>query len=192
MARDWFFPPLQAGSVSYRYLSFDARHSKRFQTRTGFRYEQVPFKTGLTVLVKYFQAFSKLLTQKFSSHNHFVTFRLLPKNTNIKIFTTVTLPLVLYGCETWSLIKTEGVRKQRAEEDMWVYRDKGSNSRLDTTAQWGTSGHSSQNIIRVTKSKSMRLAGHVAYRDGKICIQGFGRKAWGKETAWNTKCSWGR
>jgi len=54
--------------------------------RQGQDYVQVPFKTGLNVLVKYFQAFSKLLIYKFSAHNHFFTFRLLPKNTNIKIF----------------------------------------------------------------------------------------------------------
>jgi hypothetical protein len=29
--------------------------------------------------------------------------RLLSKNVNIKIYKTIVLPLVLYGCETWSL-----------------------------------------------------------------------------------------
>jgi hypothetical protein len=28
---------------------------------------------------------------------------LLPKNVSIKIYTTIILPIVLYGCETWSL-----------------------------------------------------------------------------------------
>jgi hypothetical protein len=33
--------------------------------------------------------------------------RLLYKNLKIKIYTTITLPVVLYGCETWSLTLTE-------------------------------------------------------------------------------------
>jgi len=28
---------------------------------------------------------------------------LLSKNLKIKVYTTITLPVVLYGCETWSL-----------------------------------------------------------------------------------------
>jgi hypothetical protein len=33
--------------------------------------------------------------------------RLQSRNVNIKIYKTVILPLVLHGCETWSLILTE-------------------------------------------------------------------------------------
>jgi len=41
---------------------------------------------------------------------------LLSKNTKIKIYRTIILPVVLYGCETWMLAmkeerKTEGVRR---------------------------------------------------------------------------------
>jgi hypothetical protein len=32
---------------------------------------------------------------------------LLPKNTKIKIYRTIILPVVLYGCETWSLTLRE-------------------------------------------------------------------------------------
>jgi hypothetical protein len=32
---------------------------------------------------------------------------LLPKNTKIKIYRTTVLPVVLYGCETWSLTLRE-------------------------------------------------------------------------------------
>jgi hypothetical protein len=35
--------------------------------------------------------------------------RLLSKNLNIRIYKTKILPVVLYGCETWSLKLTEGV-----------------------------------------------------------------------------------
>jgi len=35
---------------------------------------------------------------------------LLSKNLNIKIYTSIILPVVLYGCETWSLILREELR----------------------------------------------------------------------------------
>jgi hypothetical protein len=35
--------------------------------------------------------------------------RLLSRNVKVKIYTTVILPVVLYGCETWSLT----LRKER-------------------------------------------------------------------------------
>jgi hypothetical protein len=33
--------------------------------------------------------------------------RLLPRNLNVKIYKTIILPIVLYGCETWSVILRE-------------------------------------------------------------------------------------
>jgi len=45
---------------------------------------------------------------------------LLSKNTEIKIHITVTLPVVLYGCESWSVILREE-RKLRVSEN-WVLR----------------------------------------------------------------------
>jgi len=35
---------------------------------------------------------------------------LLPKNLKIKIYRTIILPVVLYGCETWSLTLREECR----------------------------------------------------------------------------------
>ena len=43
-------------------------------------------------------------------------FRLLSKNLQIKIYRTVILPVVLYGCETWSLTLREE-RKLRVFEN---------------------------------------------------------------------------
>jgi hypothetical protein len=39
------------------------------------------------------------------------------KNLKIKIYKTVILPVVLYGCETWSLTLRE---EQSVEEDIWT------------------------------------------------------------------------
>ena len=45
--------------------------------------------------------------------------RLLSKNLKIKIYRTIILPVVLYGCETWSLTLREG-RKLRVVENMML------------------------------------------------------------------------
>jgi hypothetical protein len=37
----------------------------------------------------------------------FLSSQLLPKNIKIRIYETIILPLVLYGCETWSLTLRE-------------------------------------------------------------------------------------
>jgi len=51
--------------------------------------------------------------------------RLLSKNLKIKIYRTIILPVVLYGCETWSLTWREE-RKQGVFENMALRRIFGS------------------------------------------------------------------
>jgi hypothetical protein len=46
----------------------------------------------------------------YYSVQNLLSSRLIPKNLKIKIYKTVILPFVLYGCKTWSLtLKTEGI-----------------------------------------------------------------------------------
>ena len=78
--------------------------------------------------------------------------RLLSRNLKIKIYRTIILPLVLYGCETWSLTLREK-RKLRVFENMVLRRV--HNEELNDL-------YSSPNIVRVIKSRRMRWAGHVA------------------------------
>jgi hypothetical protein len=85
------------------------------------------------------------LQNLFSSH-------LISKNLKIKIYKTVILPVVLYGCKTWSLTLRE-------EDGSWR---KLHNDELHSL-------YSSPNIVRVIKSRRMRWAGHVACR-------GYGRR----------------
>jgi hypothetical protein len=40
----------------------------------------------------------------------------LEKNIKVRIYKTIILPVVLYGCKTWSL--TEGVREEGVEENI--------------------------------------------------------------------------
>jgi len=60
--------------------------------------------------------------------------RLLSKNLKIKIYRTIILPVVLYGCETWSLTLREE-RKLRVFENM-VLRKIFGPRREEVTGEW--------------------------------------------------------
>jgi len=92
---------------------------------------------------------------------------LLSKNLKIKIYRTIILPVVLYGCETWSLILKEE-RRLRVFENRVLRRVFGSR-REEVTGEWRKLHneelrdlYSLLNIVRVVKSRRMRWAGHVA------------------------------
>jgi len=91
----------------------------------------------------------------------------LSKNLKIMIYRTIILPLVLYGCETWSLTWREEWML-RLFENMVLRRIFGPR-RDEVTGEWRrfhnedlNDLYSSPNIVRVIKSRRMRWAGHVA------------------------------
>ena len=63
-----------------------------------------------------------------------LSYRLLPKNLKIKIYRTIILPAVLYGCETWSITLQEE-RKLRVFENMVLRRIFGPR-RDEVTGEW--------------------------------------------------------
>jgi hypothetical protein len=99
---------------------------------------------------------------------------LLSKNTKIRVYRTIILPVVLYGCETWSLTLREQQRL-RVFENRVLRRIFGP-KRDGATGEWSRRHneelndlYSSLNIIRVIKSRRMRGAGHVArMRAGEV------------------------
>jgi hypothetical protein len=104
----------------------------------------------------------------YHSVQNLLSSRLISKNLKIKTYKTVILPVVLYGCEIWSLTLGEEHRlrvfenrvlrkifgPKREEDGSWR---KLHNDELHNL-------YSSPNIVRVIKSRRMRWAGHVARR----------------------------
>jgi len=93
---------------------------------------------------------AKLNTTFFSSSN------IRPKNLKINIYRTIILPVVLYGCEAWSLTLREE-RKRMVFENMVLRRIFGP-GRDEVTGEWRrlhneqlNDLYSSPNIVRVIK-----------------------------------------
>jgi hypothetical protein len=96
-----------------------------------------------------------------------LSYSLLSKNAKITIYKTIIFPVVLYGCETWSLTLREEHRLKVFENRM-LRRIFGS-KRDEVTGDWRKLHNeelhnvfSSPSIIRVIKPRRMRWAGHVA------------------------------
>jgi hypothetical protein len=92
---------------------------------------------------------------------------LLSKNLKIRIYNTVILPVVLYGCETWSLTLREehrlGVFLNRVLRRIFGLK------RDEVTGEWRKLHneelhdlYSSRSIIRILQARRMRWVGHVA------------------------------
>jgi hypothetical protein len=85
----------------------------------------------------------------------------------LKIYRTIILPLVFYGCETWSLTLREK-RRLRVFENRVLRRICGP-KRDEATGKWQKLHNEELNelcsspiIVWVIKSRRMRWSGHVA------------------------------
>jgi hypothetical protein len=88
-------------------------------------------------------------------------------NVKVKIYKTIIVPVVLYGCETWSLTLREGHRL-RVFKNRVLTRIFGP-KRDEVTGEWRKlhneelhNLYSSPDIIRQVKSRRIRWAGHLA------------------------------
>jgi hypothetical protein len=103
----------------------------------------------------------------YHSVQNLLSSRLLSKNTKIRVYRSIILPLVLYGYETWSLTQREEQRLRVFENR--VLRKTFGPKKDEATGEWRrlhneelNDLYSSPNIIRVINSRRMRRAGHVA------------------------------
>ena len=103
----------------------------------------------------------------YYSHEKILSSRLLSKKLKVKTYKTIVLPVVLYGCETWSLILREEHRLRVFKNK--VLRKIFGDKRDEITGEWRKlhnaelhALYSSPNIIRGLKSRRLRSAGHLA------------------------------
>jgi hypothetical protein len=94
------------------------------------------------------------------------------KNLKIRIYKTIILPVVLYGCETWSLTLREEHRLRVFDNK--VLRRIFGLKRDEVTGGWRKLHneelrvfYSSPGIIKIIESRRMRWTGHVARIGGK-------------------------
>jgi hypothetical protein len=102
------------------------------------------------------------------------------RNIKVEIHKTIILPVILHGCETWSLTVREEHRL-RVFEDRVPRRIFGP-KRDEVTGKWRKlhngelhNLYSSPDIIKQIKSRRMRWARHVGR--GEKRVQDFGEKA---------------
>jgi hypothetical protein len=121
-------------------------------------------------------------------------FCLISKNLKIKIYKTVILSVVLYGCETWSLTLV-GEHRLRVSENrvLKIFGPKreedGSWRKLHNDEFHNL--YSSQNIVRVIKSRRMRWAEHVTRRgEGRGAYRVFVGRPEGKRPLGRPRRRW--
>jgi hypothetical protein len=121
---------------------------------------------------------------------------LMSKNLKIKIYKTVILPVVLCGCETWSLTLGEEHRlrvfEYRVLRRIFGPKSEEDGSRRKLHNDELHSLYSSPNIVRVIKSRRMRWAGHVARMwEGRGVYRVLIRRPKGKRPLGRPRRRWG-
>ena len=103
----------------------------------------------------------------YHSVQNLLSSSLLSKNTTIKIYITIILPVVAYGCETWSLTLREELRLRVFETRVLrrIFGLKGD----EVTGEWRKLHSEELNdlycspiIVREIKSRRIKWAVHVA------------------------------
>ena len=167
---------VSADKTKYMVMSRDQNagriHSVRIDNSTFERVEGFKYLgTTLTIQISIREEIKSRLRSGnacYHSVQNLLSSRLLSKHLKIKIYRTIILPVVLYGCETWSLTLREE-RKLRVFENM-VLRTIFGTRREEVTGEWRrlhneelNDLYSSPNILQVIKSRRMGWAGHVAH-----------------------------
>jgi hypothetical protein len=122
--------------------------------------------------------------------------RLLSRTVKVKIYNTIILPVVLYGCETWPLtLREEHTSRLRVFKNRVLKKIFGP-KRDEVTGEWrklhGEELHnlySFRDTVRQVKSRPVRWAGHVARmgEERKLYKVLVGKTEGRRPTSWKTK-----
>jgi hypothetical protein len=156
--------------VMSRNQNAEQNHNIKVDNKSFERVEQFKYLgTTLTIrnsIQEEIKSIQKSGNACYHSVQNLLSSSLLSKNRKIKIYRTIILPVVLYGCETWSLTLREEHRLRVFENRL--LRSIFGPKRDGVTGEWRrlhneelNDLYSSPNIIRVIKSRRMRWTGHV-------------------------------
>ena len=132
----------------------------------------------------------------YHSAQNFMSSSLLSKSVKIKIYRTIILPVVLYGCETWSLTLREECRL-RVFENRVLRRIFGP-KKDEVTGEWRRLHNKelyalyfSPNTMQVIKLRRLRWAGHVERVGGEYrCMHGLNGETIQKESLEKPRRRW--
>jgi len=99
----WPFPVFPYGKRKYHSIKIDNSSIERVEK---FKYLGTTL-TNKNSIQEEIKSRLKLGNACCHSVQNLLSFSLLSKNLQIKIYRNIILPVVLYGCETWSLILRE-------------------------------------------------------------------------------------
>ena len=147
--------------------------------------------TNLNYIQEEIKSRLKLGSACYYSVQNLLSSSLLSKNLKIKIYRTIILFVVLYGCETWSLTLREG-RRLRVFENRVLRRlfepkrDDVRGERRKLRNEELSDLYFLPNFVRVVNRKEWN--GRAMWRVwGERCAQGSGGETWGIETIGETQ-----
>ena len=161
---------VNADKTKYMVMSRDQNsgRSHNIKTDNSFFERVEQFKYLVTTLT-YQNSIQKEIMSRLKSGNtcyHLVqnplSSSLLSKNTKIKTYKTIILPVVLYWCETWSFTLREEHMQRALRRIFGPKRDKVTREWRKLHKEELNELHSSLNDVQVIKIRRMRQAGHVA------------------------------
>ena len=131
----------------------------------------------------------------YHSVQNLLSYNLLSKILKCKVYRTTNLPVVLYGCETWSLTMSEEHRLKVSENRVLrrifgLKWDKVIRGWKKLNNDGFNNLYSPPNTVRVIKSRRIRWKGHVARMEERRGVNSFSGEIEGKKPLKRSRLRW--